>query len=165
GLDYHFEPFDKNKQIEIFTRQIEMAYKLKLPISIHSRDATFDMVEILKAYRDKLIYGAVMHCYSGSCETAKILLDLGLYLGFGGTVTFKNAVKTVEVASMVPLDRILTETDCPYLAPTPLRGSRNEMKNVKFVAEFLSKLRGIREEDFSKIVCDNTLRLFTKIKK
>ncbi|MBQ0099503.1 MAG: TatD family hydrolase [Firmicutes bacterium] len=165
GLDYHFEPFDKDKQIEVFVSQIDIANKLKLPISIHSRDATLDMVNILKENRDKLSHGAVMHCFSGSRETAKVLLDLGLYIGFGGTVTFKNSVKTVEVASYVPLDRMLTETDSPYLAPSPLRGTRNEPKNVGLVIEFLSTLRGKDREEFSQIIKDNTLRLFTKIKK
>ena len=165
GLDYHYEPFDKNKQIEVFERQIELANKLKLPISIHSRDATLDIVNILKAFKDKLSFGAVMHCFSGSCETAKILLDMGVYISFGGTVTFKNSVKAVEVASFVPLDKMLTETDCPYLAPTPLRGTVNEPKNVELVMGFLANLRGKDKEEFAEIIKENTLRLFTKIKK
>ena len=164
GLDYYFEPYDKIKQQEVFIKQIELASKTHLPLSIHSREATLDMLNILKEYKSKLDFSGTLHCFSGSKETAKILLDLGFYISFGGTVTFKNSVKAVEVAKYIPLDRMLTETDCPYLAPTPLRGTRNEPKNVALVEEFLATLREIDREEMGEILKENTLRLFNKIK-
>lgn len=164
GLDYYWQPYDKNKQIEVFINQLEFANQVKLPISIHSREATGDMINLLKKYKNKLSGGATMHCFSGSIETAKTLLDLGLYISFGGTLTFKNANKLLEVAKYVPIDRILTETDCPYLAPTPLRGSRNEPKNVRYVVEFLAFVRGVNYNSMCEQLKENTVRLFNKIK-
>ena len=143
GLDYHWQPFDKKIQADCFIKQIELAKETKLPICIHSRDCTEDMLKILKENKAKLDFGGVMHCFSGSVETAKELLNLGLYISFAGPLTFKNAGRLLEVASFVPNDYCLTETDSPYLAPHPLRGTVNEPKNVSFVCAFLAKLNFI----------------------
>lgn len=162
GLDYHWEPFDKNKQIDGFIKQIDLANQLKLPISVHSRDATEDMIKVLKEFAPK--YQGVMHCYSGSVETAKILLDLGFYISFAGTLTFKNARNLVEVAKYVPTDRCLTETDSPYLAPTPYRGCLNSPAFVPLVTEKLAEIKGFSVEEVAKLVKENAKRLFYKLK-
>ncbi len=164
GLDYHWEGFDKDEQIQAFVCQLELAYSLKLPVSIHSRDATQDMLSILKGNKSLLTYGAVMHCYSGSTESARTLMNLGVLLGFGGTVTFKNAVNLKEVAKFVPTDFCLTETDSPYLSPEPLRGSTNTPKNVSLVAQYLAYLKGVPLDKFCEQIVCNTKRIFTKIK-
>ena len=116
GLDYHYGK-DREEQIKAFVRQIELADELKLPFSVHSRDCTQDMIDVLKANRSLINNGAIMHCYSGSLESAKIYLDLGFYISFSGTLTFKNARSLPEVCAYTPIDRILSETDTPYLAP------------------------------------------------
>ena len=162
GLDYHWEPFDLAKQKEIFEAQIQLANQYRLPISVHSRDATKDVLDILRATKPENC--GVMHCFSGSKETAKILLDLGFYLGFGGTVTFNNATNLKEVASYCPLDRILTETDSPYLAPHPFRGSVNEPKNIPVIASCLAFLKGESLETIKNFVYQNAKRLFYKLK-
>ncbi len=164
GLDYHFEPFDKNKQQDAFIKQLILANEVNLPISIHSRDCTFDMVEILKANKSLLNNGGIMHCYSGSKETAKILLDLGLNISFSGVLTFKNASNLVEVCSYCPFDKILSETDSPYLAPVPMRGKVNEPKFVKFVTSKIAEIKGESISKTAEIIRENTLKLFTKIK-
>lgn len=163
GLDYHWAGFDKQKQKDAFVSQIELAYESKLPISIHSRDATADTLEILKANKDKLCYGAVMHCFSGSVETAREILNQGLYVSFAGPLTFKNARNLLDVAKYVPFDRCLTETDSPYLAPHPLRGTVNGPKNVSLICAFLAEIKGVDVEFMAKSVMDNAKRLFTKL--
>ena len=163
GLDYHFMPYDKEKQIEGFIMQLELANRYNLPISIHSRDATQDMIELLTKNKHLLKNGGVMHCYSGSVETSKILLDLGLYIGFGGTVTFKNARNLLEVAKFVPIDRMLTETDCPYLSPEPYRGKINSPKNIPIICAFLSNLKGMDNVEFAGLILNNSKRLFYKL--
>ncbi len=163
GLDYYWKPFNKQKQIECFIRQIELANECKLPISIHSRDATADTLNILKENKSNLTHGAVMHCYSGSKETARELLNLGIYISFAGPLTFKNGAKAREVAEYVPNDFLLTETDSPYLAPEPLRGTRNEPKNVALITAFLASLKGVDLESFSLKILDNAKRLFKKL--
>jgi len=164
GLDYYWQPFDKEKQKKAFISQIELAKSEKLPICIHSRDATGDMLSILKDNKDKLTYGAVMHCFSGSVETAKELLKLGLYISFAGPLTFKNARSVLDVAKIVPLDKCLTETDSPFLAPHPLRGTVNEPKNVAITTAFLAKLRGIELTEFASILSKNAQTFFYKLK-
>ena len=164
GLDYYWDKTFAEKQKEFFVRQIELANSLDLPINIHVRDAIADAVEILKNNADKLKSGGVMHCYSGSAETAKELLKLGLYISFGGTLTFKNARKTQEVAKIVPIDRILTETDSPYLAPEPVRGTVNSPKNIPFIVQRLAEVRGETVRGIETAVYNNTLKLFKKIK-
>lgn len=162
GLDYHFLPFDKEKQKQGFIKQIELANELNLPIVVHSRDAAKDTLDIIKNNTPKC--GGVMHCFSGSCETAKEYVKEGFYISFGGTLTFKNAVNLREVALSVPTDRILTETDSPYLAPTPLRGTVNQPKNVSLVTAFLGELLGKSVEETANIIRQNAERLFYKLK-
>ena len=164
GLDYYHEPYDKQKQIDVFIKQIEFAKEVKLPISIHSRDATGDMLKILKENKSKLIYSGVMHCYSGSVETAKELLNLGLYISFAGPLTFKNANAILDVAKYVPNDMCLTETDSPYLAPHPLRGKLNTPKNIPLIVNKLAELKNISEQDLADQIMKNGKRLFYKIK-
>jgi len=163
GLDYHWAGFDKQKQKGAFVTQIELAYKNKLPISIHSRDATADTLEILKTNKSKLCYGAVMHCFSGSVETAREILNLGLYVSFAGPLTFKNARNLLDVAKYVPFDRCLTETDSPYLAPHPFRGTVNGPKNVPLICAFLAQLKDVSVEDMANHVMKNAKNLFTKL--
>ncbi|MBQ6213166.1 MAG: TatD family hydrolase, partial [Ruminococcus sp.] len=115
GLDYHYEGYDREKQIRFFREQLELAAELDMPVIVHSRDAVEDTVEILREYRPK----GVVHCFSGSAETAKEILRLGMYIGFTGVLTFKNAKKALKALAEVPMDRLLMETDCPYMAPVP----------------------------------------------
>lgn len=160
GLDYHYDDTDKALQKEWLVAQLELAKSLKLPVSIHSRDCAEDMLHLLKENKEKLIYGGVMHCYSHSVEMMKDFLDLGLYLGFGGTVTYKNAKKTVECARLVPFDRFLTETDTPYLPPVPHRGERNTPRYIPLIAEKLAEVRGVSIEEIARQVRENTEKLF-----
>ncbi|MBQ8426496.1 MAG: TatD family hydrolase [Clostridia bacterium] len=163
GLDYYWEGYDKQKQKDGFIKQLELAHEMHLPVSIHSRDATADMLNILKDNKSKLTYGGVMHCFSGSRETATELMNLGLYISFAGTVTFKNATNLKEIAKFVPVDRCLTETDCPYLAPHPLRGTVNEPKNIPLIAAHVAELKGIDVLDFANCVMKNAKTLFKKL--
>ena len=143
---------------------MEFAKEVKLPVSIHSRDATGDMLKILKENKSNLEYSGVMHCYSGSVETAKELLNLGLYISFAGPLTFKNANAILDVAKYVPNDRCLTETDSPYLSPHPLRGKLNTPKNIPLIVSKLAELKGIDEQDLAREIMQNGRRLFYKIK-
>lgn len=165
GLDYHYEPFDRELQKKVFISQIELANAYDLPVSIHSRDATEDTLSILKDNKNKLKSGGVMHCFSGSEETAKELLKLGFYFGFGGTVTFKNSVKAVCCARLLPSNVILTETDSPYLAPVPKRGSVNEPSNIPFILKKLAEIRETDQDVLEDIVVSNAKTLFYKLKR
>jgi len=156
GLDNHYPGFDKTRQRELFTRQLELAVKLKKPAVIHSRDATADMVEILSAYKGT----AVLHCFSESPETAEIYLKNGFYLGFGGVVTFQNARRAVLSATLCPLEKILLETDCPYMAPAPHRGKRNDSSLLPLVAEKLAQIKGVAPEEIVEITAQNAKNLF-----
>jgi len=160
GLDYHYPNFDKQKQIDGFIKQIKLAHKLKLPIIIHLRDAYLDMLEILNKYKDFLTYGFVVHCYSGSVEYANELLKLGAYLSFTGVITFNNAKKSLEVIKNYPLDKIMIETDCPYLAPVPFRGSLNEPKLVNFVFDKICETKNIDKQTLTQILRENTRKFF-----
>lgn len=164
GLDYYWEPYDKEKQIKGFIAQMELAKACKLPISIHSRDATGDMLKILKENKDKLTYGGVMHCFSGSVETAKELLKLGLYISFAGPLTFKNANSILDVAAFVPDDMCLTETDSPYLSPHPLRGKVNSPKNIPIILSKLAQLKNQDMYDLAQKIMNNSKTLFYKLK-
>lgn len=164
GLDFYWKPFDKKAQIDCFIKQIELASQVKLPICIHMRDATLETLKILKENKEKLTFSGVMHCYSGSVETAKEILNLGLYISFAGPLTFKNANGLIEVAKFVPNDMCLTETDSPYLAPHPFRGSINQPKNVTVTSAFLASVKGYEFSEFSKILTKNAKRLFYKMK-
>ncbi len=156
GLDYHYDGIPRFVQIGVFSRQLIKANEMNLPVIVHDREAHADTIELLKKYRPK----GVLHCFSGSVETAREVLKLGMYLGFGGAVTFKNAVKSVEVAKFVPLDRILLETDCPYMAPVPYRGKRNDSTLIEFVAEKIGEIRGIDAQTVINEANKNTKRLF-----
>ena len=141
GLDYYWDKSFNDLQKEIFIKQVKLANELNLPIDVHDRDAHKDTFDILKEYNKGS--KVVMHCFSGSVEFAKECIKEGWYLGIGGVVTFKNAIKMKEVVQNVPLERILLETDAPYLTPVPFRGTENQPAYVKFVAEEIAKLRGI----------------------
>ena len=159
GLDYHWDKSPKDVQQVVFRRQIQLAKKLNLPIIIHNREATEDVVTILEEEGAAEV-GGIMHCFSGSPETAKRCLDMNFYISLGGPVTFKNAIKPKEVAKAVPLDRLLIETDCPYLAPHPSRGKRNEPSYVRLVAEQIADLKEVSFEEVAKATTENANRLF-----
>jgi TatD DNase family protein len=159
GLDYHWDKSPKDVQKDVFRRQIQLAKKVKLPIVIHNRDATADVVEILREEGASEV-GGIMHCYSGSVEVARECLDMNFYISLGGPVTFKNAKKPKEVAEAVPLEKLLIETDCPYLAPHPYRGKRNEPAYVKLVAEQIAELKGLAFEEVAEATTENAKRLF-----
>jgi len=159
GLDYHWDKSPKDVQKEVFRKQIRLAKKVKLPIIIHNREASADIVAILQE-EDAQEVGGIMHCFSGSVEIAEQCLAMNFYLSFGGPVTFKNAKKPKEVVKHVPLDRLLIETDCPYLTPHPFRGKRNEPAYVKYVAEEIAKLKEIDYEQLAKITTENAKKLF-----
>lgn len=158
GLDYHFTSENRDFQKEIFEKQLLLANQLNLPAVIHSRDAMGDTIGILKKH--KLKRENLLHCFSGSLESAKILMELGFSFSFGGVVTFNNAKNVVEVVKGLPLERILLETDCPYMAPVPFRGQRNEPKNVVYIADAISRIKGITIEEVAKITTQNAERLF-----
>ncbi len=159
GLDYHYDQPPKEVQKEKFEEQVKLAKTLDVPVIIHDRDAHADTLDILKKYRPK----GVLHCFSGSTEMASEVVNLGMYVGLGGVVTFKNAKNPVLVAKSVPLDRILLETDCPYLAPEPNRGSRCDSSMIKFTAEKIALERNMSVDKLLKCAKENALRLFSKI--
>ncbi len=157
GFDYHYPDTNKESQTIYFDAQMKLAAKLKLPVVIHDRDAHGDTLDMIKKHPDVI---GVMHSFSGSAETAKELVKLGWYISFSGVITFKNAPKAREAAQTIPLDRILFETDCPYLTPEPFRGKLNHSGLMHYTAEALSAIKGVEYEEFCKAVCDNTCRLF-----
>jgi len=159
GLDYHWDKSPKEIQKEVFRKQIGLAKKLKMPIIIHNRDAAQDILQILQEEGAEEV-GGIMHCFSGSPEMAKQCLDLNFHISLGGPVTFKNAKKPKEVAIQVPIDRLLIETDCPYLAPHPYRGKRNEPSYVKLVAEQIAELKGVTLEEIAHATTANAKKLF-----
>ena len=158
GLDYHWDITYKEEQKKLFRLQCEYAIEKDLPIIVHSRDAAKDTFDIIASYKGKL--KGVMHCYSGSKELALEYVKLGFYISLGGPVTFKNAREPKEVAKAVPLDLLLIETDCPYLAPTPMRGKRNESSYVKYVRDEIASLRGITIQEVEEATTRNAIRLF-----
>ncbi|WP_297987269.1 TatD family hydrolase [Anoxybacillus sp.] len=159
GLDYYWDQSPKEVQKEVFRKQIRLAKKVKLPIIIHNRDATADIVHILREEQAAEV-GGVMHCFTGSVEVAHQCIDMNFYISFGGPVTFKNAKKPKEVAKEISLDRLLIETDCPYLTPHPFRGKRNEPSYVKYVAEAIAELKGVSFDEVAQKTSDNAKRLF-----
>lgn len=159
GLDYHWDKSPKDVQKEVFRKQIALAKEVNLPIIIHNRDATEDVVAILKEEGADEV-GGIMHCFTGSIEVARECMKMNFYLSFGGPVTFKNAKKPKEVVKEIPNDRLLIETDCPFLTPTPFRGKRNEPSYVKYVAEQIAELRGTTFEEIASITTENAKRLF-----
>ncbi len=159
GLDFYWVKDNMNMQIYLFKEQIKLAYEFDLPLVIHMRDATEIMLKVLKEEYQRP-YKGVMHCYSGSKEAMNEFLKLGFYISFGGPLTFKNARIPKEVAVEVPLNRILIETDSPYLTPHPFRGVRNEPKHVKLVALELANLKNMKLEEIEKITSENAQKLF-----
>jgi len=156
GLDYHYPEPDKAIQKIVFERQLKFAVKRGIPVIIHSRDACADTMEFLRKYKPR----GVMHCFSGSAETALEVVELGMYVGFTGVLTFKNAKKAVLSCAAVPMDRLLLETDCPYMAPVPHRGERCDSSMIRFTAEKMAEIKGVSTEEIIKITCDNGKRLF-----
>lgn len=161
GLDYYYDLSPRDVQKKCFIRQLDLARQMHMPVIIHDRDAHGDTMEILKR-EGKGITG-VVHCFAGSMEMASELIKMGWYIGVDGPVTFKNAAKLPEIMKKVPLERLLIETDSPYLTPVPLRGKRNEPAYVKYVAEYVANLRAIEFEEFARITTQNVCELF-KIK-
>ncbi|WP_010279427.1 TatD family hydrolase [Paenibacillus senegalensis] len=158
GLDYYWDKSFKETQQQVFREQIRLARKVGLPVIIHNRDAHQDIVQILKEEKAAEV-GGIMHCYSGSWEIAKLCLDMNFYISFGGPITFKNAKQPKEVLQKVPLDRLLIETDAPYLTPHPYRGKRNETAYVRLVAEAAGELTGHTFEEIARITTENAIRL------
>ncbi len=159
GLDYYYDDVEKSVQKKWFAEQIELAKRVNLPVVIHDRDAHGDCMDILRAHNVSSV-GGIFHCYSGSVEMAKEILDWGMYIAFGGTVTFKNAKKVQEVAKHVPIDRIVIETDCPYLAPEPNRGKRNSSLYIHYVAERLAQIKGISVKEVENITFKNAKKCY-----
>lgn len=157
GLDYHYEDNpSKEVQKKVFIRQMELAKKLNLPVVIHDRDAHKDTLDIIKMFPE--VHG-VIHCFSGSVEFARECLNLGYYIGFTGVVTFKNAKKVLEVAKDAPIDKILVETDCPYMTPEPHRGKRNRSEYIEQIIKKIAEIREISEEELNDQIISNTKKL------
>lgn len=159
GLDYYYDFSPRDIQKKWFARQVELAKELNMPVIIHDRNAHKDCMDILRACNVSEA-GGVFHCYAGSVEMAREILDWGMYIAFGGTLTFKNSVRPVEVAKYVPLDRIAIETDSPYLTPVPHRGKRNSSLYIHYVAEKLAEIRGMSAEEIENITYENAKRCF-----
>ncbi len=157
GLDYHYEDVPRARQIIAFEQQLELAEALKLPVIVHEREAHGDAMDIVMRHPD---VRGVFHCFSGSKEMALWLVERGWYIGFTGVLTFKNARRAVEAAQALPLERILIETDCPYMAPEPYRGRRNDSRFVPLVAAKLAELRGLTPEEAGEITAANAKRLY-----
>ena len=157
GLDYYYEDIPREIQKRAFRMQLELARELNLPVIIHERDAHGDAFDIVREFPD--VQG-VFHCFSGSREFARELVKRGWHIGFTGVITFKNARKAVETAEWVPLDRLLLETDCPYMAPEPFRGRRSDSTMVIKMAEKIADLRGLPVEDICRVTRENAMRLF-----
>jgi len=157
GLDFYYDLSERDVQREVFIRQMELAKELDMPVVIHDRDAHAQCMEIIRKFPE--VRGE-FHCYSGSAEMAKEILNMGWYLGFTGAITFKNARKALEVIEICPNDRILIETDCPYLAPVPFRGKRNDSKYLPYMAQVVAQIKGISVEDVAEMTNQNGRRFF-----
>lgn len=156
GLDYHYEEHSRDIQKKAFEEQLKLAAELDMPVVIHSRDAWEDTMELLRKYRPK----GVMHCFSGSAETAREIVGMGMYVGFTGVVTFKNAKKALKALEAVPADRLLAETDCPYMAPEPNRGKRNYSGYLPYTIAVMAAVKGVSPEEMAEITAENAERLF-----
>lgn len=159
GLDYYWDEPERKIQQKFFEAQMDLAREVKLPMIIHSRDAAQDTKDMMKNAHAEDI-GGVIHCFSYSKEMAREFLNMGFYIGIGGVVTFKNAKTLKEVTAYAPLDRIVLETDCPYLAPEPNRGKRNSSLNLNYVAEAISQIKGIDKEELIAVTEENARRLY-----
>ncbi len=155
GLDYHYD-IPRALQAEFFEKQLQLAKEVNMPVIVHDREAHGDTLELLKKYKPR----GVLHCFSGSMETANEILKLGMYIGVGGSATFKGAKKTLEVAAAIPLERLLLETDSPYLTPVPHRGERNDSRMIKYVAEKLGEARNMPAQKIIDAANKNTHTLF-----
>ncbi len=156
GLDYHYDTNNYDLQKDVFIKQLEIAQRLNVPVTIHSRDALQDTFNVLQLYDVK----GIMHCYSGSVEMAKKFIDLGYYISIAGPVTFNNAKIPKQVVKEIPLDKLLIETDCPYLTPIPFRGKRNEPAYVEYVAKEVAYLRDISFEEVCKVTTENAFKAY-----
>ena len=159
GLDYHYDFSPRDVQRDCFDAQLALAAELHRPVIIHDREAHGDTMDLLRHYRGNL--SGVMHCFSASYEIAKECIDLGLFVAFGGALTFKNAVHQWEIAAKLPLDRLLIETDCPYMTPVPFRGKRNDPTRIVLTLQKLSELRGTDAETLSEALFENSFRAFS----
>lgn len=159
GLDYYWDEPDRTIQKEWFARQIALAREVKLPLVIHSRDAAQDTIDIMKAEKAEEV-GGILHCFSYTKETAKIFLDMDFSFGIGGVVTFKNAKKLKEAVEYIPMDKIVIETDCPYLSPEPNRGKRNSSLNLPYVIKVIAELKNLPEEEVMKITYENAKKIY-----
>ena len=157
GLDYYYEDIPRETQLKAFRMQMELARELGLPVIVHERDAHEDGMKVVREFPE---VKGVFHCYSGSAEMARQLVNEGWYIGFTGVLTFKNARKAVEVAASIPLERIVLETDCPYMAPVPFRGKRNDPGKLCYMAEKLAEIRGLTAEEVRRITTENGKRLY-----
>ncbi|MBD5527131.1 MAG: TatD family hydrolase [Lachnospiraceae bacterium] len=162
GLDYYWDEPDREWQKKWFARQLRLAQEVGLPVVIHSREAAQDTVELMREEHAEKS-GGVIHCYSYSRELARSFLDMGFYIGVGGVVTFKNGRRLKETVEYLPMDRILLETDCPYLSPVPNRGKRNDSRNLTYVVSQIAQIKGTTEEEVERITTENALRLYPKI--
>ncbi len=156
GLDYHYEEHSRDIQKKAFEEQLKLAAELDMPVVIHSRDAWEDTMELLRKYRPK----GVMHCFSGSAETVREIVEMGMYVGFTGVMTFKNAKKALKALEAVPLDRLLVETDCPYMAPEPNRGKRNYSGYLPYTVAAMAAVKGVSPDEMAEITAENAERLF-----
>lgn len=159
GLDYHYDFSPRDVQKKCFIEQINLAKHLNLPIIVHDREAHEDVIKILRQEKAETA-GGVMHCFSGSLELARETVKMGMYLGIGGSVTFSNAKKTLEVVKNIPLEYLVSETDCPYLTPVPHRGKRNDSRYMKHVIEKIAEIKGLTFEETSGKLTENAKRLF-----
>ena len=159
GLDYYYDLSPRDLQRHWFKRQLELADELKMPVIIHSRDAAQECFDIIK---NSNVRNGVIHCYSGSAEMAEEYIKMGFYIGIGGSLTFKNNKKGVETVERIPMEKILIETDSPYLAPVPYRGKRNDSRLLKYVVERISQIKNIPENDICNITKNNAQNLFIK---
>ncbi|MBR5953475.1 MAG: TatD family hydrolase [Pseudobutyrivibrio sp.] len=166
GLDYYWvkDPEGRAKQRIWFDKQMDLAKEVNLPVVIHSRDAAEDTFNTIKSYNTQDVKG-IVHCYSYSKELALEYVKMGWYIGVGGVVTFKNGKKLVETVEAIPLENIVLETDCPYMAPEPHRGSRNSSIYLKYVAEKIAQLKGVSVEEVERITYENALRIYSKCKR
>lgn len=157
GIDYHYEDIPRELQLKAFRMQMELAKELNLPVIVHEREAHEDGMKVVKEFPE---VKGVFHCYSGSAEMARQLVNLGWYIGFTGVLTFKNARKAIETAESIPLERIVLETDCPYMAPVPHRGKRNDPGYLCYMAQKLAEIRGVSLEEIQHITTENGKRLY-----
>lgn len=164
GLDYYYDLSPREVQKDAFRRQIVLADECGLPVCLHVRDAYGDCLDILTECRDRLSHGVLLHCYSGSAEMVREFDRFGAYFAFGGAITFKNARRNLEALSVVPRDRLLLETDCPYMAPVPYRGRTNRPAYVSLVADKAAEVTGMSREEIERVTTENAKRLFIKMK-